>query len=133
MDYLFQWQSQILNNAKFSEELGLNTISIDTENIKQDIDDIKLCEIDDNLELEEDDVVVTNGDERVDGRRAKINNSVVYEHFYKVKIFHPITKKPVNGAICKYCKTRFSTAASGNLKRHLGSYHPEVLKEVQSK
>ena len=63
----------------------------------------------------------------------RVKNSVIHEHFYKVKIYHPVSKKPVNGSICKYCKYKFTNRVSTNLKSHLMSKHPEAFEEVQSK
>jgi len=44
VDYLCQWQSQILNNVKFSEELNSsNTLDLDySEQVKKDPEDVKL-------------------------------------------------------------------------------------------
>ena len=139
VEYLCQWQSQILNNAKFSEDLGISVVNnfIDvSENIKHVYDDVKLSENGGQLEPEDNKDVVTNEERRtqnVDGRRGKIANSAVHEHFYKVKIYHPTTKKPVNGAICKHCKDKFVSRVSTNLKRHLQTYHPVAFAEVESK
>ena len=136
MDYLGQWQSNILNNAKFSEDLGLtfvnSDIDISEQDIKQENDNNKSSENEGHLDGE------TIKDGKVhkvdwDSRRGFKSVSSVHKHFYQVKIYHPVTKKPVNGAICKYCKDKFSCKASSNLKRHLSSKHPEIYKEVQSK
>ena len=137
MDYLGQWQSQILNNAKFSEDLGLafvdNDLDISEQQIKQDIDEINPIENEGHLELDAGEDVVTNGDVEMDDRRGKVTKSIVHKYFYQVKIYHPVTKKPVNGAICRYCKDKFTCKASTVLKRHLSYKHPEIYKEVQSK
>ena len=58
-------------------------------------------------------------------------SSVVHEHFDKTDLSHPYTNKTVKGAICKHCKTTFSTTISTNLKYHLRSKHREIYSEVQ--
>ena len=149
----------MLNNAKFSEDLGLTFVNSDLDiseqQIKQDNDDIELNENEyppeenEGLPEENEDPpgeneglpevnkdMITNTDSKiptVKGRRSRIAKSVVHEHFYKVKIYHPVTKKPVPGAICRHCKDKFSSRISTNLKRHLKNYHPEAFKEVESK
>ena len=139
-----QWQSQILNHAKFSEDLGVTIVNnfIDvSENIKHDYDDVKLCENEDQLKPEENkNVLKKDGRKMVElqtvqftKKNSRIANSAVHEHFHKVKIYHPTTKKPVNGAICKHCKGKFASRVSTNLKRHLQTYHPVAFAEVESK
>ena len=139
-----QWQSQILNHAKFSEDLGVTIVNnfIDvSENIKHDNDDVKLGENGDQLKPEENkDVLMKDGRKMVElqtvqftKKNGRIPNSAVHDHFHKVKIYHPTTKKPVNGAICKHCKDKFVSRVSTNLKRHLQTYHPVAFAEVESK
>ena len=139
-----QWQSQILNHAKFSEDLGVTIVNnfIDvSENIKHDNDDVKLSENGDQLKPEENkDVLMKDGRKMVElqtvqftKKNGRIPNSAVHDHFHKVKIYHPTTKKPVNGAICKHCKGKFASRVSTNLKRHLQTYHPVAFAEVESK
>ena len=142
VEYLCQWQSQILNNAKFSEETDLNInnyLDISHE-IKQDNDDLKLNGNQENIESEENNNAILNEAETeqnlvypVTKQTKRVRNSAIHEHFHKVKIFHPVTKKPVNGSICKYCKAKFSNRISTNLKCHLMKKHPESYEAVKSK
>ena len=133
-----------MNHAKFSEDLGVTIVNnfIDvSENIKHDNDDVKLSENGDQLKPEENkDVLMKDGRKMVElqtvqftKKNGRIPNSAVHDHFHKVKIYHPTTKKPVNGAICKHCKSKFASRVSTNLKRHLQTYHPVAFAEVESK
>ena len=65
VDYLCQWQSQILNNAKFSEErdLNINNYLDISHEIKQDNDDLKLNGNQENIESEENNNALLNEDE----------------------------------------------------------------------
>ena len=139
-----QWQSQILNHAKFSEDLGVTIVNnfIDvSESIKHDNDDVRLSENEDQLKPEENKIVLKRDDIKMvelqtvqfTKKNGRIPNSAVHDHFHKVKIYHPTTKKPVNGAICKHCKDKFVSRVSTNLKRHLQTYHPVAFAEVESK
>ena len=59
--------------------------------------------------------------------------SAVHEHYNRVKILHLVTKKPIDGAVCKICKSQFTSRVSTNLKSHLKRKHPETYEEVMFK
>ena len=119
-------------------------VDISEQEIKEDYDDVNGYPQEENEDPpeekkdppEENDDLLTNEDIKIPPlikRRTRIAKSVVYEYFYEVKIFHPVTKKPVLGAICRHCKEKYASRISTNLKRHLKTYHPEAFKEVESK
>ena len=66
-------------------------------------------------------------------QKLRVRSSAVHEHFDKVQISHPKTKKIVDGSTCKYCKTVFINRVTTNLKCHLKSKHPEAFDEVNRK
>ena len=156
VDYLGQWQSQILNNAIFSEEIE-RTNDLDTSGDIEEkdddnklmlmISDVKLIDSGVNLsdQVDHDENIVSNDGEtseylnsivrkRKSRRKCrKIASSSVHEHFKKIKIFHPVTKIPSAGSICKHCNVLFASRISSNLKRHLQSYHMEAFNEVENK
>ena len=143
VDYLCKWQSEILNNAKFSEEdpdLDINNYLQVSHHIKQDNDDCDLNKDEDQSEQNVNKDTFTDEDETeqddpisIPVTCKRVKNSVIHEHFHKVKLYHPVSKKPVNGSICKYCKAKFTNRVSTNLKSHLMSKHPQAFEEVQSK
>ena len=140
VDYLCHWQSQILNNVKFSEELQSNNILDITEQIKHEHDDVEPNEnVDDLLtdqfgereNQEEDEVSIDIKSKSSFIKR--VHKSAVHEHFDKVKMLHPTTNETLDGASCKYCKTNLVSRVATNLKAHLKAKHPEAYDEVQSK
>ena len=120
-----QWQSQILNNSKFSEEVNISNNLEISEQIKQDYDDVNSIENEDESEN-----LVSIG---IKPKTKRVKSSAVHDHFDKIKIIHPTTKKTSDGSICKHCKAKLSNRISTNLKNHLKCKHPEVFDEVQSK
>ena len=72
-------------------------------------------------------------DESNSNKIRNIRKSAVHEHYHRVKVLHPLTKKPVDGAVCKLCKSKFTSTVSTNLKSHLKGKHPEVYEEVMYK
>ena len=144
VDYLCQWQSQILNNVKFSEELNSNnTLDVDySEQIKKDPEDVKPNEIEEELidPIEDGEVEDETADNLVSisikssGKRARsCYKSSVHDHFDKIKIINKETKKILEGSMCKYCQSKFTGRISTNLKDHINRKHPEVFDKVQSK
>lgn len=67
------------------------------------------------------DAGATEVDREDNAKKMKIwlRHSAVHEYFHKVDILHPVSKKPVQGAVCKLCKAKFSNRVSTNLKSHL--------------
>ena len=59
--------------------------------------------------------------------------SSVHEHYEKVKVPHPVTKKIVPSSVCKHCKKTFAHRISSNLKNHLKCKHREAYNEVKLK
>ena len=144
VDYLCQWQSQILNNVKFSEELNSNnTLDVDySEQIKKDPEDVKPNENEEELidPIEHGEVEDETADNPVSisikssGKRSRsCYKSSVHDHFDKIKIINKETKKILEGSMCKYCKSKFTGRISTNLKDHINRKHPEVFDKVQSK
>lgn len=72
-------------------------------------------------------------DKDTGSKKLRLRRSAAHEHFHKVEILHPISKKPVQGAVCKHCKSTFSSRVSTNLKNHLLAKHPDAFEEVKRK
>ena len=62
--------------------------------------------------------------EESNSNKVRIHKSAVHEHYQRVKILHPVTEKPIDGAICNYCKSKYATLVATNLKSHLKRKHP---------
>ena len=141
VDYLCQWQSQILNNIKFSVELHSNNVLDISEQIKQEHDIVEPTENGDDItyafedgedEYEDENEVSKSVKSKLKGVK-RLKKSSVHEHFDRIKIRHPKTNKTSDGAICKHCRSKFSNRISTNLKTHLKVKHPEAYDQVQSK
>ena len=76
---------------------------------------------------------ITYDNDKQEFTRTSVKRSSVHDHFDKVNVQHPKTKKTRGGVICKYCRRQFAHRISSNLKSHLQHKQPEAFYEVYQK
>ena len=86
-----------------------------------------------NIAKNNEEVIIEESESKGFQNCGRLFRSSVHEHFEKIQVSHPSSKKTVDGSNCKYCGTTLINRVSTNLKNHLKFKHPEVFDEVKRK